>query len=72
MQPRWDLISVILYCTMGYICYACSRRALVYKQKLRYKDAKIMYAIWFIIWVLFASLRYVTYRIAGTDARTYD
>lgn len=71
MQPRWDLISVILYCTMGYICYVCSSQALICKQKLRYKDAKVMYAIWFIIWVLFASLRYVTNRIGGTDAPTY-
>lgn len=69
MEPKWDLFSVILYCIMGSVGYFCSSKALRCKYNGRSKI--YYYALWFSIWVLFASLRYVTYRIGGTDARTY-
>lgn len=71
MQPRWDMFSVALYCMMAFVGTICASQAKISKKNRHKKNEKLYYVVWFTIWVLFASLRYVAYRIGGTDASSY-
>ena len=74
ISPHWDWLSMMLYIIMGIIGAMAVRNVnkkngihrCTYQKKSYYS-----YVIWGIIWVVFASFRYVASQIGGMDASAY-
>ncbi|MBO5030359.1 MAG: EpsG family protein [Lachnospiraceae bacterium] len=62
--PHWDMPSAILYMIMG----LCATLSVHYVKKTK---AKVIYAIWFLMWTILASYRYISDDIGGRDALNY-
>lgn len=72
--PRWDWLSMLLYILVGVIGAVCTKyvneRCTFRKCKLTSRSS-FAYVIWFVIWVVFATWRYVGSHIGGMDATAY-
>ena len=74
IYPHWDWLSMILYIIMGIIGAMAVRNVNRKNGACRcsfHKGSFYSYVTWGIIWVVFASFRYVTSQIGGMDASAY-
>ena len=72
--PHWDWLSMLLYIIIGVIGAVCiqnvNKRCILKICKLSSKSS-YAYIVWFVIWVAFATWRYIGSHIGGMDAPAY-
>lgn len=72
--PHWDWLSMLLYIFMGVLCTMCivyvNKRCVFIRSTIKSR-CSIAYFVWLVIWVVFATWRYVASGIGGMDASAY-
>lgn len=67
---HWDLLSVVLYSIMGLVPIFAIYKTNHHSSEIVLWKNKF-YIFWIVIWILFASFRYIGDGIGGTDAENY-